>query len=59
MRNIVAFRKGSDPTLDWLVLSTHFDSHTNNAGADDVAVMLELAHSVRSNAILLRMKNGN
>jgi hypothetical protein len=34
MRNIVAFRNGSAPTLDWLVLSTHFDSHTNNAGAD-------------------------
>jgi hypothetical protein len=53
MRNIVAFRNGSDPTLDWLVLSTHFDSDTNNAGANDVAVMLELAHSVRSNATLV------
>jgi hypothetical protein len=53
MCNIVAFRNGSDPTLDWRVLSTYFDSHTKNAGADDVAVMLELAHSVRSNATLV------
>jgi hypothetical protein len=53
MRNIVAFRSGSDPTLDWMVLSTHFDSPANNAGADNVTVMLELAHSVRSNETLL------
>jgi hypothetical protein len=46
--NIFGVRSGSDPMLNLLILSAHFETRTNAAGADDVAVMLELAHSARS-----------
>jgi hypothetical protein len=53
IHTIIAVRAGSDPRLDPLILSAHFDSRMNTAGADDVAVMLELAHCPRLKANLI------
>jgi hypothetical protein len=48
--NTIGMRAGSDPSLNSLIPSAYFDSHTNTAGPEDVAVILELAHSARSRA---------
>jgi hypothetical protein len=51
--NVIGVRAGSDPRLNSLIFSTHFDSRMNTAGEDDVAVMLEFAHSARLRAKLV------